>query len=476
MTHYKLYLKPLGALLFVLMATLNANAQFTRSTFSMEGVGYRMQLNPALTPDQGYFNIPIIGGIEAAANSNSLGSQDIINVFKNKSGDDFYMKDSFYNKLKAENNLQANVTLDLLSFGWYKGKNFWSVNVTVKNDVGATIPQGVFDMLRASRGLNTTPWSNFIAHQGGEQVYLNSYVETGLGFARPINDKLTVGGKIKVLFGAANAKLDIKKLDLQTQLTGIAPDTDWKNIQNADLDNIKGTANISVEATAEASMKGFELLKDGDGFINDVEQGGSFGVAGMGAGIDLGATYKPMDGLTLSAAVLDLGFISWNKDASHSASSISNTTYNFDGNHPNEAQKFKDIITEGKVMDLEVLNIKEEAGKARTTSLYSSIVLGGEYQLPNTNLTFGLLSTTRFSKPTTQTELTLSSAYKVNRHIGFSLAYSMIQSGGKGLGLGIKLGPVILATDYMYFGNNTKSLNALFGISVPLGARKQKGA
>src|SRR3712207_5071082 len=145
------------------------------------------------------------------------------------------MKNSFYNKLKAENNLQANVTLDLLSFGWYKGKNFWSVNVTLKNDVGATIPQGVFDMLRASRGLNTTPWSNFIAHQGGEQVYLNSYVETGLGFARPINDKLTVGGKIKVLFGAANAKLNIKKLDLQTQLTGIAPETDWENIQNADL-------------------------------------------------------------------------------------------------------------------------------------------------------------------------------------------------------------------------------------------------
>src|SRR3712207_7027901 len=52
-------------------------------------------------------------------------------------------------------------------------------------------------------------------------------------------------------FGAANAKLNIKKLDLQTQLTGIAPETDWENIQNADLANIKGSANISVEATVD---------------------------------------------------------------------------------------------------------------------------------------------------------------------------------------------------------------------------------
>src|SRR3712207_9077599 len=74
-------------------------------------------------------------------------------------------------------------------------------------------------------------------------------------------------------FGAANAKLNIKKLDLQTQLTGIAPETDWENIQNADLANIKGSANISVEATVEASMKGYEFEKDEDGFINEVEQG-----------------------------------------------------------------------------------------------------------------------------------------------------------------------------------------------------------
>ena len=49
----------------------------------------------------------------------------------------------------------------------------------------------------------------------------------------------------------------------------------------------------------------------------------------------------------------------------------------------------------------------------------------------------------------------------------------MIQSRGAGLGLGVQFGPVVIATDYLYFGNNTRCLNAMVGMSIPLGTRRK---
>ena len=278
---------------------------------------------------------------------------------------------------------------------------------------------------------------------------------------------------MKLLFGATNMKLHVKKLDIKTQFSGLPDKLDWNNITTEQLNAIRGQADISVEAEGEASIKGFEIIENKNGYIDDVKQKGSLGIAGIGAGIDLGATYKVMDGLTLSAAVLDLGFISWSKESTHIASSNTNRSYKFDGNNTDDVNKFKDVISDGKAVNFTMFRLKQQEGKARTTSLYSSIVLGGEYKLPDSNFSFGLLSTTRFTKPETQTELTLSTAYNMNRNIAMSLAYSMIQSGGKGLGIGLKLGPVTLATDYMYFGNSTKCFNAFVGFTVPLGSHKK---
>ena len=48
-------------------------------------------------------------------------------------------------------------------------------------------------------------------------------------------------------------------------------------------------------------------------------------------------------------------------------------------------------------------------------------------------------------------------------------SYSPIQAGGKSFGLALKLGALFLGTDYMYFGNSSKAVNAFIGLSIPLG-------
>lgn len=82
MTTSRLYAskKLMGALLLMMGFVLPANAQFLRTSYFMEGTHYRMQLNPALAPTSGYFNIPAIGSLNVSASSNSLGTQDIIDL------------------------------------------------------------------------------------------------------------------------------------------------------------------------------------------------------------------------------------------------------------------------------------------------------------------------------------------------------------------------------------------------------------
>ena len=82
MTTSRLYSskKFIGAFLLMMVCVLPANAQFLRTSYFMEGTHYRQQLNPALIPTQGYFNIPVLGSVNATVGSTSLGYQDIIDI------------------------------------------------------------------------------------------------------------------------------------------------------------------------------------------------------------------------------------------------------------------------------------------------------------------------------------------------------------------------------------------------------------
>ena len=72
--------KLIGVFFIMLVCALPANAQFLRTSYFMEGTHYRQQLNPALTPTKGYFNLPVVGAVNATVGSTSLGYQDIIDI------------------------------------------------------------------------------------------------------------------------------------------------------------------------------------------------------------------------------------------------------------------------------------------------------------------------------------------------------------------------------------------------------------
>lgn len=447
-------------------------AQFMRSSYFMENVSFRQQLNPAQLPNRGYLTIPFIGAMNASFRSTSLGLTDIGDILDNSSSANYFLKDGFIGKLKANNQFNVNFNSDIIGVGWYKGKNFWNVNVGARVDLGIALPRRVFEFMRDMRGIRSLDWTNINYNASGEKVHLNSYIETGLGYSRIINERLTVGGKVKMLFGVANLDMNIRRLDIAASIRGISPTTDWSTLTTADLRRIRGEAHINVDASLESSMKGLGL-EEKDGKINNIDKVGSFGIAGMGLGLDLGAVYKITKQFSVSASVIDLGFISWSKESTSVARSTITRNFDFNDISKLAAEDFKDIAINGEVLNYDMIQLKKEESKARSTSLYSTIVVGADYKLLDDKLTIGALTTTRFTKPETTTEFTLSGSYKVSKQIGFSLGYSLVSNAGSSIGLGMKLGPVFLGTDYIHFGGNARCINAMMGISVPLGKAKE---
>ncbi|WP_444104169.1 DUF5723 family protein [Bacteroides sp.] len=498
--------KLIGVFFIMLVCTLSANAQFLRTSYFMEGTHYRQQLNPALTPTKGYFNLPVIGAVNATVGSTSLGYQDIIDIIDD--GDDFYTKPDFMNRLKDNNKLNVNFSTEILSAGWYKGKNFWSFNIGLRTDIGANLTKNMFTFLNEMETVEEN-WRNSNYDISGQQLNINAYTEIGLGLSRQINSRLTVGARVKALLGIGNMELKLNRVAMSAnlpsdqQINQWSSESYWNSMTPSQAaqaaQELKDKfnnyhANLTVGAELKSSFKGLELQEEeGKDYVTDFDfDSGKLGIAGYGFGIDLGASYKILDNLTVSASVLDLGFISWSKSSTKIASAnpdpidIKGSTYAnmVDPNNPNtvmnavnqlqnDAQGYMDRVTNGDVLDYDMLQLEVgDAKESRKSRLASTLVLGAEYGFFNNKLAVGVLSTTRFVQPDALTELTFSANYRPKSWFNVALSYSAIQSAGKSFGLGLKLGPLFVGTDYMFLGKNSNSVNGFVGVSIPLGGRK----
>ena len=229
-----------------------------------------------------------------------------------------------------------------------------------------------------------------------------SYVELGLGHSRQINDRLRVGGKFKLLFGLGRA--DVKLEDMTADLS--AADK-WV---------------VSGKATADVSVKGFKFESEMEDYnvesngqyeqVSDFDVDG-FGLGGFGIAFDLGAEYKIDEDWTVSAALLDLGFISWKENA---RAESSGQPFVFDGFHhigaednPETGESALDQEMDQLEDDLKALaRFKNEEDSRRTQSLTTTLNIGGEYSILNRKISFGLLSSTRMTSPKVWTELMAS--------------------------------------------------------------------
>lgn len=384
-----------------------ATAQTLNSAYFTDQYAFRHTMNPAYGNDQSYFSIPVLGNLNVNLHGN-FGYEDVVmhnprygvdsdkkmTTFMNPYISDSKALDGFST---GNNRVVGDVNLTILSAGFKAFGGYNTIELNSKTSFGVVLPYELFAFAR-----NTGNKSYDI---GDVSALAQSYAEIALGHSRKINDKLRVGAKLKFLLGIARA--DFKFKDVKADLS--APDK-W---------------TVSGDAQANVSMMGFKYKMEKDDYkeegkgeydkIKDIDVDGG-GVGGFGMAVDLGGIYKINDDWTVSASLLDLGFISWSDNAraenekkSFEFNGFHDTSVKSDGNNPldKQADKYSDQITD-------FVNLQDKGDEGgRTTGIGATFNVGCEYTLPvYRKITFGLLSSTRINGEYSWTEGRLSANWK----------------------------------------------------------------
>ena len=473
---YHVKIRRMIVLMVVVFIATAAQAQNLRTSYFMESAPYRLNLNPAMAPDRGFVLIPIVGNLNGSVHSDALGVDDVVDLLKNGDDDDYYITDDFFNKLKDRNKACVVSGTDLISVGWWRGESFLSLNIGVKADGYVCVPRELFSFMRDMKGLNSNDYSDYLREMGEAEMNLNAYTEIGFGYTRQINDRVSVGGRLKGLLGHGNLHVKVNHVTVKTNLEGVDPNLNWATVDPVELLCAEGTASIDADAFMESSVQGLDLFTNDDGYIDHAHfDTKNMGVAGLGAAVDVGVSCRLSDEFALSAAVTDLGFIRWSKSNTRVAhANTSDLTYNSED--PKNAEHFLGIVGSGDAINLHLLRlVPEDRPVSRTTTLTSTLVVGGEYMPMKDVLRLGALYTSHFAECGNENELTFSLNYHPKSLLDFSLSYSPIMCGGSSFGLAMKLGPLFVGSDYLFLGNRSKCCNALVGLSIPLSSRGDKG-
>jgi outer membrane protein OmpA-like peptidoglycan-associated protein len=425
-------------------------AQQDLTMYNMESVPQRLYVNPAFIPTSSniYIGLPVLSSQYFSLSNSGFKYSDAIK----HSGDSLALDfNNLLSKLAKNNYLSASYRIDLLSFGFKIKKNYFSFNATEKVDVSIRYPKSFMELLWKGNG-------GVLGQQEDLTFGLNAthYREYGVGYAREINDKLTIGGKVKYLYGMENISTKNFDVSLTTDPTDFA---------------ITAKSNININTS------GFDNNATSNFNFMDY----AFKRKNKGAGIDLGGVYKYNDKFTFSASVVDLGFIKWQNSPNNYQSNNTNGQFTFQGLDLNQVLNSNDssknstkVLTDSLAKTFKI----DSLHKSYTTMLSTKIYLSANYKLTE-KINTGVLFYSQIFDKAIHPGVALSYNQKVGRWLNFSASYSIYNRSYNNFGLGFSLnGPVqfYIVSDNLlgaFFPQNAKNIQLHFGINILIG-RKSK--
>lgn len=405
-------------LLYTLAAVLvctGAAAQ-NPTLYFMEGVPLRSQMNPALAPQRGYFNIPVLGGLAVTAGGNTsldhlLFRRDgrLVTLLSPSVSSADALSD-----LHSKNLVNADIRVNLLGFGAYTAnrKHFWSFDLNLRTSVSTQFPYELFHFFKTGESAQ-------VRNLG---LSSDAYAEAGFNYSFPIGEKFYVGARVKFLVGLARAK------SYFTQFNVSLGENEWyaEAVGELEVNSNLLTIPTRQEAGQDGVYRNYYQL-------DDMEFDAKFKPAGYGAAFDIGATYEPIPNLLVSAAINDIGFIAWNKASSMHGTVSRRLT--FDGAQV-DASGVADID-----FDLGELKFEQVDEESATRMLHYTMNLGAEYRLWDRRVGFGALYQIHKYDYAALHNLTASVNFQPVRWFGLSGSYSFIDNRASALGLGLNLNP-----------------------------------
>ncbi len=364
-------IKSIFVFMTVVALSASLSAQTLHSSYFMTEMTGRHRLNPALKTSNNYVGFPFLNNSYWGVRSNfGMGTflypqEDKYVTFLHES----IPADKFLNKLANNNMFEFDMGFDIINFGFWAWGGQNTFDLSLRGGAEFYMPKDLFKFLKT--GQEATGVTQY--NMGNMSMSTDNYLELSLGHSRDINKRLSIGATLKVLAGIAYGEMKIDQMDVSMS------QNEWRIKENAHM-------------MMSPMFKSYPDPETGEFSIENLEFSDNFPIPpGWGLGLDLGATYKLLDNLTLSAAVTDIGFMSW-KDMTYAES---------DPNYEFVYQGFETIGDEEEATALEdelsnLFKFYGKDSKTVTRSLRSTLRVGAEYSILKDKISFGALSTTRF--------------------------------------------------------------------------------
>lgn len=414
------------AYIFILVTLISCSGAFAqqnlRSGYFLDGYTYRYKLNPAFHSDNAFIAIPVIGNFGVNAES-SLSLSNLLYPVNGRVVTFMHPSVSSSEALKglrSDNVIGAGADLGILSAGFISGGAFHTIDFSLKADVASNLPKELFAF--AKNGADNGRASYDISGLGADA---DARLELAYGYSRDIKENIHVGARVKVLAGLMNAKvsMDRMKMDLSGEKWTVSSEGEMATSGMMSF-KTKGEAGTADDASQDSQMS-FEP-----------DFGGGF--SSFGAAVDLGVSWDFCDYLTLSASVLDLGFMSWGNRVVARTPKSSWEFSGFDNigadDGPSLSDQFDDMIDD--LVDM--VNFRQESkGGSSFESLAMTACVGLEARMPfYDKMTIGLLGTRRFNGDYSWTEGRLSANLRPIDWLSLTCGYGL-SNYGSSLGLAL---------------------------------------
>lgn len=473
------------AVLLLCLGAAAVSAQQVNTLYFLEDAPTRHYINPAYQPtSDGYFLLPAIGWTSFSLMNNSITLRDFI--YPNTLGQTATFMhpnatpegpgtQQFYNKLRRNMQFSTDMQVNLLSFGFRVNQHYFHFTLNERFDAMIGMKKDIFGLI-LNGGMNNIEGNNYYSMKN-TRLDATLYTELGLGYSYDLNEQWKFGAKVKYLYGSAHASFNTS--DLQANLSP----NEWQINGNGVLMAAGPFGGTNPDGSLYESAP-VAFTDTGAQYYIQPFSTNYFKPKGHGVAFDLGATYKPIEQLTISLAVADLGFIYWKNGYRYNAKV--NATYNgigefnyedytdtqADGTKTFNTDRLVDTITTHLQQIADNAISTEEPTKGYAQMITAKINAGVDANFFDNQLGVGIFSQTKFYHTNVYEEVTLGIAYRPRSWFNIAASYSFLNGRWSNIGAGIVLrgGPIglTLTADYIPLVYTQKiNINDNFGVRLP---------
>ncbi len=463
------------SLIFLLFFFHRAESQ-DKTQYLYGRIPQTISLNPAYQPAcRNFLALPLLSDLQIYYRNNGFTFREAFTPGAGGDMDSLMINSQQLTRILGNrNHIRLGGEAGIVGLGFSKNDWAFSIFVTNRSAFRFTFTRSLIEARDGNWDLDSDRPRQL--DLGGSGIYFTEYTELALGASRKIYEGFYAGVRLKLLLGHFNVQTTRSALQLNTTTSPI---------------ELYGYSDMMLRASLPV-----ELMFGSDGLISGIDTPVKKAkdlwpylfTGNPGAALDAGVIYRYSDQLTVSASMINLGFIRWRKQI-HAV-------------HQKEAFHFRGVelnqfVRSGTPTDiLQALedSIMDHFRLSDSESPYSALIpaqaFGAvEYRL-NDFIRLGTIAEVEILSARLYPGLTFTGIATPRKGLELSLSYSLMDRAWNNLGFGMAIGNddfnVYLMTDHVpfryvsdsnsraFWPYDSKTMNFRFGVNLFWGCEQER--